>query len=269
MMSLPFKDQLVKKGVESFLRFMMGRVRVLPLVFFCAVTLLSVKISSLWTTLHHKDAFLSVGSEAVAEEIRTSPPSQIEKVTHKEEKTQSPQRTAAPEKVSSTAQDPQLQKLADLDPTKTSAAEYRALQSVAASKKENGTIQADPQKEATLKAIEARIDEKSQKLKESYEKLNQLLKNVEEQENTDTMRLVKIAEGMKPAEAAKILEGINFDILLEIMSKIKENKAAPILSKMEPQKASYLITELAIRKKLLKKKELGENQKKIDASSAT
>ncbi len=260
-------NPLLKNALERFLRFMMGRVRVLPLVVFCAVTLLSVKITSLWTTMSHKESFLSVGSNAIAQEIPMPTPSKTAEIA--EQNNQTPEKKEAPDpKKETQAQEPQLQKLADLNPAKISAAEYNALQSIAEKKDTAQKASPDPEKEATLKAIESRIDEKSQKLKESFDKLNQLLKNVEEQENTNTMRLVKIAEGMKPAEAAKVLEGINFEVLLEIMSKIKENKAAPILSKMDPQKASYLMTELAVRKKLLKKKEGAPSPKVPTAPAA-
>ncbi len=262
MESTRLGNSLLRRMLERFLRFMMGRVRVLPLVVFCAVTLLSVKVTSLWTTINHKESFLSVGSNAVAQEMPSTPAaSKAEERPEQKSEAQKPEKEAPSE-------EPRLQKLADLDPAKISAAEYSALQSIAEKKETAQKAPLDPEKEATLKAIESRIDEKAQKLKESFDKLNRLLKNVEEQENTNTMRLVKIAEGMKPTEAAKILEGLNFEVLLEIMAKIKENKAAPILSKMDPQKASYLMTELAVRKKLLKKKEGEKSSKAVPAPAA-
>ncbi|MDP4840444.1 MAG: hypothetical protein NWR43_02545 [Alphaproteobacteria bacterium] len=104
-----------------------------------------------------------------------------------------------------------------------------------------------------MQALVKKMDEKISELKKTKEELKVLVDKIEEDENANTKRLVKMTESMKPAQAAKVLEGIEFSILLEIMEKVKETKASAILAAMDVEKAGYLITALSKRCKIFKK----------------
>ncbi|MGN6671573.1 MAG: MotE family protein [Candidatus Nucleicultricaceae bacterium] len=103
-------------------------------------------------------------------------------------------------------------------------------------------------KKEALEAIEVRVDKKIDVLtkaeKAAKEKVEAEAQKKEEDRALKLKRLIKIAEGFAPKEAAPILEGVDFPILVELMSHIKESKASAILAQMEPQKASYLLSAM-------------------------
>lgn len=103
-------------------------------------------------------------------------------------------------------------------------------------------------KKEALEAIEVRVDKKIDVLtkaeKTAKEKVEAEAQKKEEDRALKLKRLIKIAEGFAPKEAAPILEGVDFPILVELMSHIKEAKASAILAQMEPRKASYLLSAL-------------------------
>lgn len=103
-------------------------------------------------------------------------------------------------------------------------------------------------KKEALEAVEVRVDKKIDALtkaeKIAKEQMDAEAKKKEEDRSIKLKRLIKIAEGFDPKEAALILQGVDFPILVELMSHIKESKASAILSKMETQKASYLLSAM-------------------------
>jgi len=59
------------------------------------------------------------------------------------------------------------------------------------------------------------------------------------------VRLAKMYENMKPAQAAPILSGLEMDIVLDIMQRMKEREAARILARMDASLAARISTELS------------------------
>lgn len=106
------------------------------------------------------------------------------------------------------------------------------------------------EREALLQAAERRIEEKVDGLKELQRTIEDLLKQYEEQTETQYQSLVKIYENMKPKDAARIFEELEMDILLPVVERMKERKTAPILAKMNADKAKAITTELAQRRLL-------------------
>ncbi len=132
--------------------------------------------------------------------------------------------------------------------------QYRAIKSIMDKRKE--LIQRENSihgKEDVLRVLSKNIDDKIAELRNTQNEVQKLINNIEEKENTNIARLVKMTESMKPRDASRMLEDIEFPILLEIMEKLKEKKASAILSQMDSKKAAYLITTLAKRKKHFKK----------------
>jgi flagellar motility protein MotE (MotC chaperone) len=140
--------------------------------------------------------------------------------------------------------------VADIDTTTLTPEQYKTLEELQHNKSQlNKDL---PTKEATLKAIEQKIDEKIKKLEDTKSHLEALVKNIDEKDKNNLERLVKMAESMNPEDAAKILETLELPILMDLMEVIKPAKGAAILAVMEAPKAGYLMNELAKRKKLVK-----------------
>lgn len=246
-----------------------AKIRILPLVIFCASMLFTVKVSQLFLKTNSSESIIDFKMANAAPDASTS---------QKTESASTPASKNEAAKESDTSPLPSVNleesasdshknsvKFSEFDPLKMSAHEFKVLQEL--SNRETQLNQQQNQKgiqESTLKAIEEQIQKKAEALNQSQKKLEDLLNKTEVQEDTNIVRLAKVAENMKAKEAAKILEGVKFEVLIEIMEKIKEAKISAILSNMEPEKASYLMTELALRKKIFKK----DDTKKAEAAPA-
>ncbi len=60
------------------------------------------------------------------------------------------------------------------------------------------------------------------------------------------IRLAKMYENMKPAQAAPILSALDMDIILDILARMKEREAARILANMDTGLAARISTELSL-----------------------
>jgi len=105
-------------------------------------------------------------------------------------------------------------------------------------------------KESVLNATEKKISGKMAELKKLETKVIKLLEQYKIKEDGKNRKLVKIYEGMKPANAAKILNNISMDILLEIAGGMKEDIASKIIAKMDTNKARELTVKLANQRRL-------------------
>ena len=225
------------------LKVLMVRIRLLPTVIFFSILLLGVKV-------HHVTHKINTGFDLSMETVRAG-------------------EAPAPSPSPATP----AQGAISVDPSSMSAAEYNLLQEMEMKKGQGAVVPAaaagavmdtkvdgatpagtvNPKQPAVLTALEKRMDETVKQLNSSKTELNKLVKSIDQEENANTKRLIKMVEGMKAEQASKVLEGIEFMILLEIMEGMSEKKASLILASMSPQKASYLMTALAKRKKIIKK----------------
>jgi flagellar motility protein MotE (MotC chaperone) len=108
------------------------------------------------------------------------------------------------------------------------------------------------EREATLLAIEQRMDKKTAELKKIQGFLEQLLSQKGEKEKEAIKKLVVVYEKMKPIEAASILD------------EMKDGKVSAIFAKMEPLRARILTTELSQRRKKLEEKMKDEHEASAD-----
>lgn len=106
------------------------------------------------------------------------------------------------------------------------------------------------EREVLLQAAERRVEEKVDGLKALQKSIEDLLRQREEQTETQYQSLVKIYENMRPKDAARIFEELDMAVLLPVVERMKERKTAPILAKMNPEKAKAITTELAQRRDL-------------------
>lgn len=215
------------------------RLRLIPLVIFFAVLVLGVRVTTFFGHVKQGD-FIQNAIAADAKDTREKPLSPNDT---KDEGTKTP------------SQDKNtIKALDEFDPFNMTADQYKALKGVA-----NQTShladkdRAISEKEQVLNALIKKMDAKVQELNKAKAELKGLVDKIDEEENANTERLVKMVEAMKPTEAAKVLEGMEFPIMLEIMEKMKEKKASAILASMEANKASYLMTALSKRRKVYKK----------------
>ena len=91
-----------------------------------------------------------------------------------------------------------------------------------------------------------------QVLEEGRRELQGLVQEIENQQRVlvedrerSAVRLAKMYETMKPAQAAPILSVLELDIVLDIMGRMKEREAARILAQMDPSLAARISTELS------------------------
>lgn len=105
-------------------------------------------------------------------------------------------------------------------------------------------------KEALLKAGEQELDRKFQELSQLKKEIENLLKQQSDEETARIASLVKIYEGMKPAEAARIFDTLDVDLLTSVIAKMSERKISPIMAAMNPERAKTVTMMLAEQKKL-------------------
>ena len=234
----PFVFRLLSKMAGRTHRPIFLRLRFLPIVIFCSSLLLTVKISFLWKNLHPDEEIWGM-AETYAEKPAQKAPSKKAKKSQKK-------KGGKDETVHNVT-------VKDIDPTLLTREQFKVLLELSQRQKDLAKREKKiPREEATLSVIDQQIRDHTAELEKTKKRLEDLLSKFEEKENVNTARLVKMAENMKPKDAAKILETLDFSVLLELMENIKPKSGSAILSSMEPSKAGYLMTELSKRRKLIK-----------------
>ncbi len=233
------------KIYEALRKIFFFRFRLLPIVIFCSGLLLTVKISVLWQTLHPDEEVWGMAESYAGDSLKKTKASRFEKKVLKkdEPKPESVGKPVATHHVEADA----------IDPAILTREQFKILLELSERQREIAKREKSiPGEETTLTVIDQQIQDHTNELKKTKKRLEDLLSQVEEKENVNTARLVKMAESMKPKEAAQILETLEFPILLDLMERVKPKSGSAILASMEPAKAGYLMTELAKRRKLIK-----------------
>jgi flagellar motility protein MotE (MotC chaperone) len=106
------------------------------------------------------------------------------------------------------------------------------------------------QREALLKAGEHELDQKLNELTSLKSEIQGLLQTQSDEDKARLTSLVKIYEGMKPADAARIFNTLEMDVLLRVMTAMSERKTAPILAQMDPERARNITVMMAQQKQL-------------------
>jgi flagellar motility protein MotE (MotC chaperone) len=105
-------------------------------------------------------------------------------------------------------------------------------------------------REALLQAAEKEIDRKYQELSQLRVEIEKLLGTQSEEEKARIASLVKIYEGMKPADAARIFDTLDLDVLVAVVGQMSERKLSPVLAEMDPERARTITIMLAGQKQL-------------------
>jgi flagellar motility protein MotE (MotC chaperone) len=252
------------------------RLRLLPLLMFALVGMMTVKVGSVWNAFE-----VSIGSETLAqgEEPAASAageakpagqpatPAVAEQLAPAEGAVPGKQAATTPEvpaggqaiteqpmseeeaaaaAAAEAAQEPEVD-----DPYAYTDEEVDVLQQLAKRREELDlrARQLD-EREALILAAERRMEQRLAELKAIQATVEDLLKARSEQEEADLKSLVKMYENMKPKAAAKVFEEMDMDVLLDVVDRMNERKAAPILAQMTPTRAKEITFELAQRRQL-------------------
>jgi flagellar motility protein MotE (MotC chaperone) len=100
---------------------------------------------------------------------------------------------------------------------------------------------------ALVQAAEAKVDAKINTLNALKGDMQALLGQLDDKQQAEVDRLVKVYEGMKPADAAARFMLLTDDVRLPIASKMKERVLSAMIAKMPPAEAKRLTESLAAR----------------------
>lgn len=106
------------------------------------------------------------------------------------------------------------------------------------------------EREQLLIAAENRLDKRIAEMEGLRNSIEALVRQFDDQEQSELDSIVKIYETMKPKDAARILQDLELDILLGIMENMKERKSAAILSSMGAERARELTAEMARKRQI-------------------
>lgn len=213
-----------------------ARFRLLPMVIFFSVLMLSVRVGVLWRS------FFSLEAQ---EELASSSAVSVSRVrAQSEDKGEEPA-----SKVSAEAR--RESRSLRLSDTSFSQSELEVLQKLAERREElDNRERTIEQQAAVLKAAEAQIDAKISKLKELETSIKDLVGVYDKKERERLDNLVKIYSSMKPKDAARLFNEMDMGLMTRLFERMKESKSALILAEMDAGKATALTSELASKKKL-------------------
>ena len=210
----------------------LGRIRIIPLVIFSAVLMLSFKVGDIL-------GGIEMGLEAFSvSQVKAQAPN--------------PAGTAGSSKLQiNNARKSELSKSKEVefnpedDPTLFTENEIKVLQQLVSRRKIiEARLDELTLREGLLGAAEKRIDKKIQEMKTLELAIKKLIKSHDQQEDLKIQSLVKIYESMKPKDAARIFGELDINTLLKVAERMKEKKLAPIMAKMNPDRAKEMTVAL-------------------------
>ena len=208
----------------------MRKVRIVPLVIFASVLMLTFKVNDILNGIGPSlDTFF-------VSEVRAQGDAAPNQLLALKNKNNDGVKSSKEKKNVSNPED---------DPTLFSENEIKILQQLA---KRREIIEARLEelnvREGLLGAAEKRIDKKIQEMKNLELAIKKLIKTHDDQEDLKIQSLVKIYENMKPKDAARIFGELDINTLLKVAERMKERKLAPIMAKMNPERAKEMTVAL-------------------------
>lgn len=230
---------------------MMKRIRLLPVLMFCAAMLLTVKVVEVWQGVEMIARGVSV-APVRAQTQPAAPPAAQPAAPSGMPATQARPTPARPTAAEQTSPVPRPRSVDEpKDPVMFSQSEIELLQRLSQRRKEiDAREETVVQRELLLKAAEERFEAKVVELTKLRGEIDVLIKKYDEQEEVKLRNTIKIYENMKPKDAARIFEELEMRVLLEVVARMKEAKLAPILALMNPQKAMEVTTKMLDRKQI-------------------
>lgn len=204
--------------------------RILPMVIFLAVLMLSVRINNLFDQL--KDPYANrvsiAQSHAAAEEKSGKEAADLDKIL--ETSDQSSSGTAAG---------------AIAPNANFTQSEIMILQELAERREALDIRSREIDKKAVqLKVAEQEIDKRLQQLQEYEQKLRKLIKEYNEKERAKINALVKVYSTMKPKDAARIFNTLDLDVTVSLLKEMKPSTSSAILAQMKAEKAKEITDKI-------------------------
>ncbi len=213
----------LSSAYTTFKRSILKRIRLLPIIIFFAVLMLSIRTDQLVSRIEAPQSF------AQTEETETAPPEDAADTPAEQDQ--------PPKDIFRQPQEPEF-----------SEAEIETLRSLATRREKlDAREKSLNTREGLLVVAEERIDEKIAELNTLEERIKSLIIQYDEQEEARLRSLVKIYENMKPKDAARIFNELDLEILLDVISLMKERRVAPVLAAMDPTKAEAITSEIALQ----------------------
>lgn len=232
------------------------RVRLLPLLIFCAVLILSVRLFNIKKQLEEDVLFVASTLQAETQtQTSSDAPSPANSAANSDSGASSPATpvTSAPANGTTTAASVTPEKK-PFDPLSLTHEEIKVLESLSQRRDEIDQREATIKtREQVLSTMEDKIAKKLEDLKKLKGDIQSLVKSHDDAEKAKLTNLVKIYEGMKPKEAAPIMAQLPLGVLLDVLTQMKPSKVSAIMASMDPSVASAITTELARQQELTDK----------------
>lgn len=205
-----------------------SHIRILPIVIFMAVLMLSVRINNLFDQLKNPQAgSFSIGqSHAAAEEKSAQQTNELSRLLDTGD-TPAPAAAAAPNANFTQSEILILQELAE----RREALDIRSREI--------------DKKAVQLKVAEDEINKRLKQLQEYEQKLRKLIVEYNDKERAKINSLVKVYSTMKPKDAARIFDTLDTEVTVSLLKEMKPSSSSAILSQMKAEKAKE-ITDLII-----------------------
>ena len=232
------------------------RVRLLPLVIFCAVLMLSVRLFNIKKQLEEDVPFVTTALQAQTQtqsspavSAPTAPASSATPAANP-----AAPATSAPVGGTTPAASAAPEEKKPFDPLSLTHEEIKVLESLSQRRDEIDQREATIKtREQVLSTMEDKIAKKLEDLKKLKGDIQSLVKSHDDAEKAKLTNLVKIYESMKPKEAAPIMAQLPLGVLLDVLTQMKPSKVSAIMANMDPAVASAITTELARQQELTDK----------------
>lgn len=217
---------------------MKSRIRLLPILIFCAAFTLSIKLGGLWQGV---DNFVTASSAVAEEKTGSGKNTEAAEAGEKADEMEKPD---GADKADAPAR---------FNPRLVTDSELDILQKLSDRRIElDRRSRGVDTREKLLRATENRIEAKISDLKKIQDTIKNLLVKHDKEKEAKMRSVVKIYEKMKPKDASRIFEEMEMPILLDVVERMREAKTAPILANMSARKAKEVIAALAQRRSLPK-----------------
>lgn len=201
--------------------------RILPMVIFVAVLMLSIRVNNLFDQLKnpYTTQFSIAPSKAFAEEKETQETADLSKIL---ESGNNPSQGNTPAPNSTFSQ-----------------SEIMILQELAARREALDIRSREIDKKAVqLRVAEQEIDKRLTQLRDYEEKLRKLIKEYNDKERAKIEALVKVYSTMKPKDAARIFNTLDIDVTVSLLKEMKPSTSSAILSQMKAEKAKEITDKI-------------------------
>ena len=99
-------------------------------------------------------------------------------------------------------------------------------------------------RERDLLQAEERLRRRLEELDTLRGRVSELLKDLNEDQETKVIGLVKMVENMRPKDGAQIMTEVDADLAVEVLDRMNRSKAGKLLAEMQPAKAADLAEKM-------------------------